>query len=194
MCCKTSFWGFISEGKFFYLKLKHNTLKACFNNVNNMSSIMNKHWVLAVVLVCATSCANSEKKSTEAPTSEQVSTTEQQTPVEVIDSHNANTALDYQGTYQGVLPCDDCQGIKITITLGASDYVKTRTFQGIENQLLEEKGTYSWNDSGNIITLSGNHAAPQSKYFVGENHLRQLDDEGNQYTGELADKYKLWKE
>ena len=33
------------------------------------------------------------------------------------DIHNAETSLDYRGTYRGVLPAADCPGIETTLTL-----------------------------------------------------------------------------
>jgi uncharacterized lipoprotein NlpE involved in copper resistance len=41
----------------------------------------------------------------------------QKTTAGVPDMHNAENALDYQGTYKGVFPAADCPGIEIELTL-----------------------------------------------------------------------------
>ena len=37
------------------------------------------------------------------------------------DMHDAENALDYQGTYTGVFPAADVPGIAVTLTLGPTD-------------------------------------------------------------------------
>lgn len=109
------------------------------------------------------------------------------------DEHNAVTSLDFMGTYEGVLPCADCEGIQTVIELGVGNsYVKKVTYLGKENsEVIETQGTFSWNDEGNTITLDSEPAPNQ--YFVGENVLFHLDMDGNRITGDLADKYRLNK-
>ncbi|WP_290860811.1 copper resistance protein NlpE N-terminal domain-containing protein [Flavobacterium sp.] len=110
------------------------------------------------------------------------------------NDHNASNSLDYDGTYFGVLPCADCEGIETTLQLTADKkYVLTTKYLGKENALpIESKGTYAWNKEGNKVILSGIKNAP-SNYFVGENYVMQLDMKGQEITGDLADKYILQK-
>lgn len=109
------------------------------------------------------------------------------------DEHNAVTSLDFMGTYEGILPCADCEGSQTVIELGVGNsYVKRITYLGKENsEVIETQGTFSWNDEGNTITLDSEPAPNQ--YFVGENVLFHLDMDGNRITGDLADKYRLNK-
>lgn len=109
----------------------------------------------------------------------------------VSDGHNAMNAIDYQGVYYGVLPCADCEGLETTITLTSKDYIKEVLYQGKSKEIMTEKGTFTWNEAGNTITLSGSEAPNQ--YFVGENDLFHLDREGNRIQGNLASKYRLQK-
>ena len=58
--------------------------------------------------------------------------------------------------------------------------------------VFEEKGTFTWNESGSIISLKdlkGN----SNQYKVGENTLTQLDLEGKVILGETASMYVLKK-
>ncbi|TVP51415.1 MAG: copper resistance protein NlpE [Mongoliibacter sp.] len=109
------------------------------------------------------------------------------------DEHNARISLDYEGIYEGVLPCADCEGIETTIEIGPSySFTKKTIYLGKDNDSIQESsGTYSWNDGGNTITLEGVESPNQ--YFVGENLLFHLDMEGNRITGDLADNYTLRK-
>mgnify|MGYP005811542959 CR=1 FL=1 len=115
---------------------------------------------------------------------------------EVFESeeHSAMNSLDFMGTYEGTLPCADCEGILTVIELGVGNsYVKRVTYLGKDNNdVAETQGTFSWNDAGNTISLDGEDAPNQ--YFVGENVLFHLDMEGNRITSELAEKYILIKQ
>jgi len=115
------------------------------------------------------------------------------TPVDSIiaeaDKHNAMNSLDYQGTYKGNLPCADCEALETTITLAADSYTKETVYKGKSREVFKETGKYTWNASGNTITLSGSEAPNQ--YFVGENMLFHLDADGKRIEVDLASKYQL---
>lgn len=108
--------------------------------------------------------------------------------------HNARLSLDWDGTYTGVLPCADCEGIETTITLDSEGtFVKTWRYLGKDDDTAHTvEGTFQWNDAGSTITLEQLDAPNQ--LFVGENVLFHLDMDGNRIEGELADEYKLHKQ
>lgn len=112
-----------------------------------------------------------------------------------VTADNSKTSLDWAGTYKGTVPCADCEGIETTISIGTdSSYTLTLSYLGKkEAAVVEKKGTFSWNDAGSIILLSGISDGP-SQYLVGENKLIQLDLAGNRITGELAARYELVKQ
>lgn len=110
------------------------------------------------------------------------------------DTHNSQNALDWQGTYKGMTPCADCEGIETEVILN-EDFtfvIKTKYLGKEEQNISEEKGVFTWNASGSIISLKGLNRMP-NQYKVGENTLTQLDLEGKVITGLLADKYILKK-
>ena len=111
----------------------------------------------------------------------------------VDNQHNASNALDWNGTYQGTLPCADCSGIDITITLNQDGtYLLEQSYQGKEDGQFKSEGQFSWDESGSTVTLT-NEDAP-NQYFVGENVLMKLDMNGEKVTGELANNYNLIKQ
>lgn len=108
------------------------------------------------------------------------------------DGHTSENALDWEGVYNGTIPCADCEGIKTSITLNKENkYDRTISYIGKPDSMLRDTGSFTWDDSGSIITI-GNGETSQS-YKVGENILFHLDKTGNQIKGDLASKYRLMK-
>ncbi len=107
------------------------------------------------------------------------------------DHHTSRTSLDWQGTYSGVLPCADCEGIRATLTLlDDHTYVLKSFYIGMSEQEDIQRGKFSWNDTGSAISLSEN-GKDAVQLLVGENRLFVLDREGNRITGDLAELYFL---
>ncbi|WP_257281202.1 MULTISPECIES: copper resistance protein NlpE [unclassified Endozoicomonas] len=112
------------------------------------------------------------------------------TPVD--SGHNAQNALDWSGVYKGKLPCADCAGVDTTLTLNKDGtYSLLEVYEGKGGEPTKSEGKFSWNKSGNIITLL-NESAP-NQYFVGENTLMKLDMNGEKATGDLASLNNLKK-
>lgn len=107
-----------------------------------------------------------------------------------VDMHTSQNSLDWSGVYQGVLPCADCEGIQTTVQLKDNGEYKLGTeYLGTkEKYTSEDSGKFTWDDAGQIITLDNG-----DKYFVGENQLTRLDQEGQKVTGRLASYYILQK-
>jgi len=151
---------------------------------------MKKLIILSIVALAFISCGNNKSEQTNASnlteTPEQITNTEN-----IVDTHNSQNSLDYAGIYEGTIPCADCSGIDIVITLdNQGNYTKKMTYQGKEpNNVFTTKGTYKWNDAGNKITLMAE--SDPDIYQVGENQLIMLDENGDKITGEFANMYVL---
>ncbi|MFV0469528.1 MAG: copper resistance protein NlpE [Dysgonomonas sp.] len=137
------------------------------------------------LLLAGFSCKKSENKQLSEP--QQAEQTSQRP-----DNHNSQNSLDYQGTYKGLLPTASGEGMNVCIELDSTNYVKEITYVDKKGSPFVKKGTYSWDESGNIITLNGEEQPNQ--YQVGENKLIQLDINGKKIEGNLADKYILTKD
>ncbi|ASW74445.1 hypothetical protein IQ37_05155 [Chryseobacterium piperi] len=108
-----------------------------------------------------------------------------------IDTHNSQNSLDWDGTYDAVVPCADCPGIKTSLTLN-QDKTFSITEEYIDRKSKnEDKGTFEWDATGSIITLKGKTA--NYKYKVGENMLIQLDLDGKEIDGPNKDLYVFKK-
>ncbi|MGV0924213.1 copper resistance protein NlpE [Empedobacter tilapiae] len=144
---------------------------------------MKKLFVLcAFTSILFTAC---EKKIESTPATENKSS-------QKIDDSTSQSALDWNGTYEGVIPCADCEGIKTELALN-QDNTYTLTEEYIDKNLkVENQGNITWTDDGNSISLKMKDDEYR-RYKVGENVLFQLDLEGNEITGSLAQNYQLKK-
>ena len=63
-------------------------------------------------------------------------------------------SLDWAGTYEGVLPCADCPGIKTRLVLHNDGRFDLST-QYLDRQVAPQtaSGRFSWNSAGSSITL-----------------------------------------
>ncbi|MCK9480933.1 MAG: copper resistance protein NlpE N-terminal domain-containing protein [Bacteroidia bacterium] len=111
------------------------------------------------------------------------------------DNHTAETSLDWQGTYSGVLPCADCDGIETDLTLNddktflwISKYIK-----GSSSLTDTLSGVFTW-EKNNQIRLNNIDENERSPLFkVEESQLRYLDKEGQVQQGTLEHFYILTK-
>ncbi|MBF0785092.1 copper resistance protein NlpE [Muribacter muris] len=95
------------------------------------------------------------------------------------------------GTYEGTLPCADCEKIEAKLVLNADSTYQYNTlyFKNKEKHPFIEKGTYTWdgNKKGVIrLTNSGNLAVKLSDTFV------EFCD-ANGETSKSGNNYKLHK-
>ncbi|HMO33678.1 MAG TPA: copper resistance protein NlpE [Lacibacter sp.] len=149
-----------------------------------------RYCTIILAFIFLTACNNNEP----AGKKETVLTSADSTVPAAPDMHDARTALDWAGTYSGVVPCAGCEGITTTVVLHTdSTYRYTTSYLGKSPAAgVNTEGRWHWLD-GNTVELEGITNAP-ARYHVGENKLFQLDMEGNRITGELADKYILNKQ
>ncbi len=142
------------------------------------TTLLNSLCITLVLLF--TSCNSEKKKETQIEGSQ----------MEAM-SDNSMTSLDWGGTYEGQLPCADCEGIKTIVTINQDNtYVMKETYLGKNATPNESKGTFKWDDQGQRIIFSDSKRNP---YFVGENTLTHLDKDGNKISGDMKAQYVLKK-
>ncbi|GBU08637.1 lipoprotein [Bacteroidales bacterium] len=143
--------------------------------------------VLSLSVFVCFACTN--KKPIEEPAPAEV-----EEMVVSSDSHNSENSLDWAGTYKGIVPCADCEGIEteIQLTKDGTFVLKTKYLGKESVAATEDGGNFSWDESGSVITLSGLRNRP-NQFSVVEGAIVQLDMEGNVIEGELAERYILRK-
>ncbi len=102
------------------------------------------------------------------------------------------------GVYTGTLPCADCEGIEVTISINEDgSYEKSDQYlteQDVDQTLFEDQGMIDWNSKDSIVTLISTVEVSKVRYKMGKDILKALNVDGNEVTGSLADNYILTKE
>lgn len=113
-----------------------------------------------------------------------------------IDNQNAEVSLDIAGTYKGLLPCADCEGIETVIILkDDKTYEITSLYIGTKGNGEEFVEQGSWEINGKIIKLHDHTQDELVKQLkVGEGIVKYLDLEGEEIKGSLAEFYILKKQ
>jgi copper homeostasis protein (lipoprotein) len=100
----------------------------------------------------------------------------------------------WSGVYLGFLPCEDCKGIKTSLALNKNNsYILIIQYVGKSEREIVEKGKFALGDQDNTIILTPRKSTQTRQYFIGDNTLTQLDNDGNHITGEHANRYILRK-
>jgi copper homeostasis protein (lipoprotein) len=110
-------------------------------------------------------------------------------------AHNSRNAVDWDGTYRGVTPCADCEGIDTTLTLRQDNsFTLSVLYKGKSQKPFVTNGTFTWVQNDGAVSLKDAAGKPVGLYKVGENRLFMLDQNGKRITGALAEKYILEKQ
>jgi heat shock protein HslJ len=153
----------------------------------NRIDMKNRWKLLAAPMICLAFFACKPEKTVDVTETTEIAAST------IPDAHNSQNSLDWNGVYQGVVPCADCQGIETRITLKSDGmFLRSLKYLGKDPNAFFDQGNFTWDASGSKITLTGENGETQI-YQVGENVLFHLDKEGNRITGDLADNYKLMK-
>ena len=88
-------------------------------------------------------------------------------------AHSSRNSLDWAGTYEGVLPCADCPGIRTRPTLNRDESYELSTLT-LDRDTAPRvvRGRFSWQPNGNAITLESQHGGQQ--FVVGEGRVALL--------------------
>lgn len=100
----------------------------------------------------------------------------------------------FRGVFYGFLPCDNCNGIKATLSLkDNNNYLLVTQSAKESSREFYEKGKYSWDDDNKLVLLTPKNGESNTKMYriKEEGTLIQLNDDGKPFTGEKADSYIL---
>ncbi|WP_051935771.1 copper resistance protein NlpE [Salegentibacter sp. Hel_I_6] len=149
-----------------------------------------KSIIILFALVCLISCKDQEKTAE----SNSLESSDEEINTKPDSAHNSQNSLDWDGVYEGVLPCGDCEGIETSIQLKKNlDYVLSQHYMGrddTEENNFNETGKFEWNKQGNTVSLGKR----KKLYFqVSENYLLQVFKDESKVMGDSAVKYRLTK-
>jgi hypothetical protein len=107
--------------------------------------------------------------------------------------NHTDKSLDFHGVFYGFLPCNDCNGIKTTLSLKQNNNYLLVTQPAKESSReFYEKGKYSWNDEDHTVVLTPKKGGTIKRHYYIENEgmLIQLNEDGTRMTNE-AGRYVL---
>ncbi|MEI6333363.1 MAG: copper resistance protein NlpE [Methylococcaceae bacterium] len=101
--------------------------------------------------------------------------------------------LEFHGIFYGYLPCNDCNGIKSTLSLKQNNnYLLVTQSAKESSREYYEKGKYSWNDETHAVVLTPRSEAGTRQYLIkDEGTLILLNTDGTQMKGDEDDSYTL---
>ena len=144
---------------------------------------MSKYGVIVAILAFTLmNCTNQSSKNEDATTDDQT----------MVDMHTSENSLDWVGVYEGTMPCASCEGIETVVELkDGNTFTATYTYMGEDEYTVSNEGVFTWDESGEVVTLVAEEDIKQFK--VGENQITLLGEDGEVNTGELAEFYVLKK-
>lgn len=100
---------------------------------------------------------------------------------------------DFHGVFYGFLPCNDCNGIKTTLSLKQKNiYLLVTQPARDSSREFYEKGKYSWDDEKHIVVLTPRNESSTRQYLIkDEGTLVQLNSDGSEMSKELEDSFSL---
>jgi len=96
------------------------------------------------------------------------------------------------GSYQGTLPCADCPGIDLQLSLyGDHHYKQLMVYrERNDNQAMVDTGSWQL-EHDTIVRLTGKKDEQGQQFLLADGKLYQLDKAGQRVTGALADNFIL---
>ncbi|QSS97211.1 copper resistance protein NlpE [Psychroflexus sp. ALD_RP9] len=103
----------------------------------------------------------------------------------VTEVENAIEEIDWQGTYNGILPCSDCKGIRLEIVLQKTNYVLKGYYKGKDNSDFSHEGKIEWKNES-IIHIEYDDLS--YNFLVTKKELKVLDEAGEviDYNGKYG--------
>jgi uncharacterized lipoprotein NlpE involved in copper resistance len=113
---------------------------------------------------------------------------------ELLETENFSEIVNWEGTYSGTVPCADCPGIDVELTLNSDfTYSMTLVYQD-RQETFAYSGAFEWNDDETQITLQNASSDGGFQYYkFQDGMLVLLTISGETVTGEFADMYLLHK-
>jgi uncharacterized lipoprotein NlpE involved in copper resistance len=110
-----------------------------------------------------------------------------------MDGQTSINSLDWEGIYEGTIPCSDCDGIFTELTINNDDtfVMHSTKIKGDKKEKSIQQGLYQWDESGSKITLDLTER--KALFKVEENRLILLYEGGNKMPESGTTNYALLK-
>lgn len=94
---------------------------------------------------------------------------------------------DFEGSYEGTIPCDDCQGIRTKIVINNNETFQITTEHLGTSKKTEDNGRFKLADNGSVLHLQGKDT--DLKLKIAKDKLLHLDKKGEVIEGDAAEKF-----
>ena len=101
--------------------------------------------------------------------------------------------LDFHGVFYGYLPCNDCNGIKSTLSLKQkNNYLLVTQPAKESSREIYEKVKYEWNEDTHTVVLTAKNTSSVRQYQIkDEGTLILLNSDGSPMSKAKSDDYTL---
>jgi len=153
---------------------------------------MNKFLLVLSMMLIVAGCRSNVEETDHVSTEDMIPFNASQ-----IDAHNSRNSLDWEGSYSGVLPCEECVGIETFLKINRDHtYTATQRFVDTSDVVSEEiisEGSFFWNEEGSSISFE-NLQGEISTFRVNELFLTPLNKNGIEIRPEPGNNFKLLKQ
>lgn len=147
-----------------------------------------------LILFASLSACNEEVESSgETAEIEETSNSGSNPNVMVQDTLRKYRHNPWAGSFYGILPCDDCEGTEILITLDfdGKTHFSTREYASDDSGETGVGRAY-WDETAKVVSVKDYYGTPHKfLYDYDKDVLYKLDENGNKYTGPQASSYTL---
>lgn len=105
---------------------------------------------------------------------------------------NARRKVHWEGTYQGIFPCSDCEGVAMMLTLN-KDLTYNMRSQYLGKELIDRKSSGSFDWSADQSHIHIDNTQPKHYFRVGNGFLELLTPEGKSIISHGKDDFFLDK-
>ncbi|MGV0829716.1 copper resistance protein NlpE N-terminal domain-containing protein [Empedobacter brevis] len=113
-----------------------------------------------------------------------------------VETKTAESSIQFEGTYKGVLPCfeKDCKEVEMEIRLLPNKgYVYSTKRLGLDKDAIMTTGTFHFEEDGNTIVFPEIANVPNA-FLVEEGKISQLDKDQKKIETADSTKFELRKE
>ncbi|MCO5248671.1 MAG: copper resistance protein NlpE [Chitinophagales bacterium] len=144
--------------------------------------------LILFIIICflfVAACQTSDQKQVDNSNIQAIDTADNQPKTSFKNEHNAQNSLDWHGTYTGkiLLTSEPPIQVELELELDLDGDYELELFKDQQTKT-EAKGQILWSSDGQTITLSG-WKDGNNQFFVAENYLIQLDQNGNKLDYQL---------
>jgi hypothetical protein len=110
--------------------------------------------------------------------------------------NHADKSQEFHGVFYGYLPCDDCDGVKTTLSLQQKqNYLLVIQPAKASSREYYERGKYNWDEGNRIVVLTPKKegVSPRRYHIEDEGTLIQLNEDGikkEDFVLQRSDTYK----